>query len=150
VLPDINNEMITNRTVKAVLIDKDGCMLLLRRSKSHPTQSLQMDMPGGYIDGDEQPLDTLLREIKEETGNDLSSSAFKLVYATTQQFDDENRVRLVYVCKLGNSRPAIKLSWEHDNFKWLETGEALKLLDPTKYKYLALDYIIKNNIIDDL
>ncbi len=141
--------MKTSRTVKVVLQDDEDNVLLLRRSPTHPSQASQMDLPGGFIDGSEEPLETLLREISEETGLNLASTKLKLVYAKTEEIDTDSRIRLVYAGRLPGIKPQINLSWEHGGYHWLPMKEAVKSLDPNKYKFQALTYLAENNILTE-
>ncbi len=50
----------------AVCVDAEGRVLLARRAHE-PSQGL-WDLPGGFVDEGEEPLETLRRELEEETG----------------------------------------------------------------------------------
>ena len=52
--------------VKALLLNPDGKVLLLKRH--HPVKGIYWDIPGGRLQKGESQMETLLREIKEETG----------------------------------------------------------------------------------
>lgn len=53
-------------SVKGIVIDEQGRILLVRESDGW------WDMIGGGVDHGEEPLDALVREIKEETGLTIS------------------------------------------------------------------------------
>jgi ADP-ribose pyrophosphatase YjhB (NUDIX family) len=53
-------------TVCALILDDEGRVLLARR-KFEP-QAGKWDLPGGFLGEDEEPLDGLRRELREETG----------------------------------------------------------------------------------
>ncbi len=53
-------------SVAAVITDDKGCILLTKRSVE-PGKGMWC-LPGGFIEMGETPLDTLIRETKEETG----------------------------------------------------------------------------------
>ena len=50
----------------AICVDAEGRVLLARRAHE-PSQGL-WDLPGGFVDEGEEPLETLRRELEEETG----------------------------------------------------------------------------------
>lgn len=56
-------------TACALVVDGDGRLLLARRAYD-PDAGL-WDLPGGFIEEDEEPLDALVRELREETGLEI-------------------------------------------------------------------------------
>jgi hypothetical protein len=60
-------------TACALCVD-DGRVLLARRA--HPPFKGFWDIPGGFLDEGEDPLDGLRRELKEETGLDVEPDRF--------------------------------------------------------------------------
>jgi len=56
-------------TATALVVDGDGRLLLGRRA-IEPDKGL-WDLPGGFIEEDEHPLDALRRELREETGLEI-------------------------------------------------------------------------------
>src|SRR3989344_734060 len=58
---------------KAVILRRDGKMLILLRGKEAPTNPLGWDLPGGVLDHGEAVDAGVIRETKEETGLDISS-----------------------------------------------------------------------------
>jgi ADP-ribose pyrophosphatase YjhB (NUDIX family) len=53
-------------TVGALVVDADGRLLLVRRARD--PYGGTWDVPGGFLDEAEHPLDALRRELREETG----------------------------------------------------------------------------------
>jgi 8-oxo-dGTP diphosphatase len=142
--------MKTYRTTKLILRDGAGNVLLLRRSKTHPTQALLMDLPGGVIDGGEQPIEALLRELAEETRLHLDPNDLKLVFAATGLKDDMSALRLVYAAKLPTRKPKVTLSWEHDKYEWLPLEQVEQKLQAGNYKRQAVAYITEHKILEDV
>lgn len=52
---------------KLVIADSDDKYLLMYRS-DHPTFGIDPDLPGGTMVDDEDALETMTREVKEEAG----------------------------------------------------------------------------------
>jgi 8-oxo-dGTP diphosphatase len=65
-------------TVSALLTD-DGRILLARR-KFEP-EAGKWDLPGGFLDEGEEPLDGLRRELREEAGVEIEPLAFAGAWA---------------------------------------------------------------------
>jgi ADP-ribose pyrophosphatase YjhB (NUDIX family) len=61
-------------TASAVCQDEDGRVLLARRA--HPPFAGAWDLPGGFVEEDEHPLDCLQRELREETGLEVEPLDF--------------------------------------------------------------------------
>jgi 8-oxo-dGTP diphosphatase len=61
-------------TASALVRDDAGRILLARRA-AEPGAGL-WDLPGGFMDEGEEPLETLRRELHEETGLELEPDAF--------------------------------------------------------------------------
>lgn len=56
-------------TASAVVLDQEGRILLGRRA-GEPEQG-KWDLPGGFLEEGEHPLDALVRELREETGLEI-------------------------------------------------------------------------------
>ncbi len=66
---------------KAVIQHTDGNILLIRRSKTDPRRPLQWDLPGGWVNDEEEDyISAVAREVEEETAIELSHNKFQLVY----------------------------------------------------------------------
>jgi ADP-ribose pyrophosphatase YjhB (NUDIX family) len=78
------------------LIERDGELLLIRRTH-HPFRGC-WNLPAGYAEADEAPLETVVREAYEETGLHVEPGDLVDVY----YFDDDprgNGVLIVYECR---------------------------------------------------
>ena len=61
-------------TVGALVTDGEGRLLLVRRA--HDPYGGKWDVPGGFLDEGEAPLDALRRELREETGLEIEPLEF--------------------------------------------------------------------------
>jgi ADP-ribose pyrophosphatase len=59
-------------TACAVAITEDGEVLMVRQYR-HPIEETILEIPGGFIDENEMPEESIQRELKEETGYEFSS-----------------------------------------------------------------------------
>lgn len=129
--------------IKALIRNSRGEVLVLHdqpyrgRSKDLP---IYWDLPGGRIKDNHNLLETLTREVKEETGI-KNIQINDLVTATTTNFKvvmDGYEVRLmilVYECKIIRDYQ-IALSEEHQNYGWFtpqKTAELLSIKYPKEF-----------------
>lgn len=77
-------------TVDAVVVC-NGHVLAVER-KNYPGKGLNA-LPGGHIDPDELLEDAMLRELREETGVDLSDRVLRANIVTNRYFDKPKRAR---------------------------------------------------------
>ena len=95
-------------TACALCVDDRGRLLLGRRA-DEPFRGL-WDIPGGFLDEDEHPLDCLRRELREESGFDVEPGDF--VGAWMDRYgpreDDRVTLNLYWAARVvgGEARPA--------------------------------------------
>ena len=65
------------------LVERDGRLLLGRRA-FEPSVGL-WDLPGGFLEENEHPLDALVRELREETGLEIEPQGFVGVWMEPYQ-----------------------------------------------------------------
>lgn len=99
----------------AVIADRRGRLLLLRRPETSEYNPGRWEFPGGKIDQGEGIQDALVREAKEETG--LAVRPGRLLGAGDQERREGRVVHLI----LGaiSSGDEVLLSDEHDAFRWV-------------------------------
>jgi 8-oxo-dGTP diphosphatase len=73
-------------TACAVCVDDAGRILLARRAG--PPFQRAWDLPGGFVDVDEHPLDTVRRELREETGLEVEPAKFLGVWMDRYSEDE--------------------------------------------------------------
>jgi 8-oxo-dGTP diphosphatase len=119
--------------VKALIKNREGAYLFLRRSSLLSTDSSETswDIPGGRINPDEELIDALRREIKEEVGCDITSIP-KLIAAQDilVPAKELHVVRLTYVIEA--EVPTVMLSDEHDEYQWVN-GDDIKTVNTEPY-----------------
>jgi len=110
------------KVVAKAILDFNGQLLILVRSKTHPNYGGQYDLPGGEVDRDKSPLAGIVREVEEETGIILSERDLKLVY---EKKIASPAVHQIYEAKAGLIRPNVRLSPEHSKYLWLTRADIL-------------------------
>lgn len=124
--------------VKALITNDKDEVLVLDSGEWHlKHQSQHWDIPGGRIQEGHTVLETLQREVEEETGikEVIDPQFFTVAMSNFQDIPvDGHKVGLllmVYKVKVPENSK-IKLSHEHSGFEWVSRKEAAKRL---AYKY---------------
>lgn len=109
----------------AAIIIKEGRILLLRRTG--PLEGTWCYV-AGKIEASEKAWQAALREIKEETG--LTPSELYSADIQEQFYEigrDSIWIAPVFVGYIFDEQE-VKINEEHDDYKWVTTGEALQML----------------------
>jgi 8-oxo-dGTP diphosphatase len=113
---------------------RSGKILVVRRSSAEPYLTGFYELPGGKVEFGDHPEESLEREFMEEVN--LKVIALHPYRVFTYISDNGNRhtVELVYLVKLDDDVKNVKLSEEHDDFKWISADEvdSLKMSDEIK------------------
>ena len=130
--------MILQVGVKAFLKNKEGKILLLKRSQEkYKGTKGTWDIVGGRIDPGSKLIDNLKREIKEETQLEINSEP-QLIYAQDIIPNEEKHVvRLSYIANV-DGEPVLDTS-ENVEYKWLTIDELKKHDDLDIYVKEILD-----------
>ena len=126
-----------SKVAKLVIIDSDNKYLLMHRS-SHPTFGNDPDLPGGTLEGGEQLLDTMIREVYEEAGITIAESEVEEVYSGTDYSSHKTHYALFKTQM--NDRPNIKMSWEHSSYEWLDRNTFLDKARRANDTYMHMVY----------
>lgn len=122
ILNDVPIETDEKKNALAVILSKGGNeVLLLKRAMTDIWMPNKWALVGGKVEGDEEPLDGVIREIKEETGLEISEFIGYYVIRI-----GEGHIEYVYVAVV-EGQPSIILNDEHIDYGWFETDEINKL-----------------------
>lgn len=119
------------------MVDQDGLYLLLYRS-NHPAFGTDPDLPGGTVEGNETSLESMLREVREETGVAIDAGSAREVYAGTDYAGPDWYYALFVVHV--DSRPEITISWEHASYEWLDHDSFILKAKNAKDTYMHMVY----------
>lgn len=112
---------------KALIFNNENKVLLLERD--HPIKKLYCDLPGGRVQKDESLTETLLRELREEIGLEVSAVAFHFfgMFLTNirilVQEESVGLIFAIFTCHISNEFHPV-LSKEHISFEWLDPLQA--------------------------
>jgi 8-oxo-dGTP diphosphatase len=109
--------------LKAV-IEKDGKILILKRSKEEDCFKEMWDIPGGGINFGEMPEEALKREVKEETGLEIEVIKPVRIWSFFKNNGRTQVVGVTLLCKYKGGE--VKLSREHTKFRWISPEEIEK------------------------
>jgi 8-oxo-dGTP diphosphatase len=88
------------------LVDSDGRVLLAQRPPGKPMEGL-WEFPGGKVEADERPEETLIRELKEELNVIVSEPCLAPLTFASHIYPDFHLLMPLYVCRRweGTVRP---------------------------------------------
>ncbi len=115
-------------------------VLILRRSKTDKNEPLHWDLPGGGLDDNEEIEIGAIREVKEETGLDVSG--IKIIGAYT--IDDDS---LQFIAKAKANSEDVVLSFEHDEYKWVSIYKLNEIKKIGIHLKVAIAILFKNERI---
>lgn len=109
-------------TLRAVIRDSQRRILMMQRAVKSPMQPGLWELPGGKIDPGETIDQALIREIKEETGFDVTLGE---VLGYSQWEKSDSRIAyLIFDIKIKGGE--LKISSEHDSCVWMTADEIKK------------------------
>ena len=130
-MKDITSFINENKEIKhyvdAIIVNPDDELLLLQRAGYIKPFGGKWAFVGGSIDEkDKSPKDALIREIKEETGIELTFNEKHAMehFGKEQHMGGENDEEVVsdteyFIVKL-ETKPEVKISREHARYKWFD------------------------------
>ena len=107
---------MNSKPCAGALVVRDGRVMLVRRA-FEPFAGW-WDVPGGFMDAGEHPIDAVKRELKEETGLEIEPTRLVGVYMDMYGDgpDADDTMNLYYECEVvgGELRPgddALEIGW---------------------------------------
>lgn len=131
---------------KALLIDEQRRILVLRRSGTDTHRPGELDFPGGSVDAGEDIMAGVVREIYEESGLVVATEDLWLLYAATEAYPDKSVTRLLFAASIQAGR--VRLSFEHDAFYWMPIKEIVEKY-PASFYATGLQYALKYGLLPD-
>jgi 8-oxo-dGTP diphosphatase len=120
---------------KLVMIDQEGCYLMMWRS-DHPTFGRDFDLPGGTLEAGESSLEAVIREVHEEAGVNIEAENLREVYRGSE-YSKHGTQQVLYAAHLCK-RPDIVMSWEHSAYEWVSRDTFLKMAKTAQDPYMHM------------
>lgn len=118
--------MTTIVTAVKGIVRYDNRILIVQRATADSGGGT-WECPGGKIDFGELPEDSLIREIREETG--LTVTVDRIAYASSlMTHTDRQVILLVYFCTA--TTRTVELSDEHDAYIWADESTLRQQIAP--------------------
>lgn len=137
--------MQTRVSQKAVILNQQGEILAIFRTETAPSSPSTWDFPGGELEAGEDPIESIRREIQEETGVEVGDLVPFDVESHTYEDEEEFWVTIVYKALAKND--VIKLSFEHNDFRWVSPEGFLKLESQAKlYRFARMIRNIRHTV----
>ena len=124
--------------VVTVLITHHDKILILKRSHKVRTYKGLWGGIAGYVEPDEQPHETALKEIQEEVGlspDDVTLQHQGKPITFTDQYNNEQYNWVVHPFIFTLKKPKlISIDWEHTDYKWIPPSEIQHYKTVPKFK----------------
>ena len=119
--------IITKENIAGLILNPEKKFLLIQRAPKDDSLPGFWELPSGGIDEGEDMETSVIREVKEESGIDISNENLKLVDSESYSFTKENGdiknvTETTYLVSLDNT-PEVILSDEHVNYQWVSLLE---------------------------
>lgn len=125
--------MPVKKSAGAIIFRRDGnkiYYLLLNYAAIDKVEKTYWGFSKGHIEKGEKEVDTIVREIREET--DIKDLDFLKGFKETEKYffrhKDKTIFKTVFYLLAETKAKKIKISFEHLGYKWLPYEEALKKL----------------------
>ncbi|MEP4031306.1 (deoxy)nucleoside triphosphate pyrophosphohydrolase [Roseibium polysiphoniae] len=97
------------------LVDADGRILLAQRPEGKSMAGL-WEFPGGKIEADERPEETLIRELDEELGLSVNEACLAPLTFASHAYEDFHLLMPLFICRRWEGTPVGR---EGQTLKWV-------------------------------
>ena len=141
-MPKVENIVVQ----KTIVLDGQGRCLLLRRSKTDPRRPGDWDLPGGRWEAGESLNAGAEREVVEESGIKVKNLTPRFTKCKIIEKDGEtyNYILIIYTAEYASGE--VVLSYEHDEYVWVEKQEVLEKYITYDNHAEAIAYIFDNQL----
>lgn len=114
--------------IAAVYVEYHDKILLLHR-QDNKSQGNKWGIPGGKVELGETPLQAAIREIKEETGYDISKQEIENLGTVYIEYNEKDHFTYhMFRTQLQEDPGAVKINFnEHKGFTWVTPSDGLKM-----------------------
>ena len=127
--------------------DDQEKMLLIQRS-AEDRWPLHWEFPRGKCETNEDIRKCLRREIKEETGLDVEIFKFIKKFQYVADGGERLTTQHNFLCYVKDPNQQVKLSNEHEDFKWVSTKGEVDLLMNSEMKKIV-EEVFKTEVVEE-
>lgn len=128
-----------NKAIPAsyLILEQDGKILLMRRFQTGYMDG-NYSLPAGHVDPGELPIETMIREAKEEIGLDIVANDIEFVHVAYELPHDEtgNRVDFYFKTTNWSGEPVIVEPHKCDALLWASVDDLPENMIPKVRKAL--------------
>jgi len=138
--------MIINNSIKAIIIDKTRLLVVKMKDENG---NVYYTLPGGKQRPNELMLDTLKREVQEETGYTVEAKS--LLFIREAFKEEKHRIEFMFICETVGEAEEEKLSYDENQIgtKWISIDNIThEELQPVELRGIIKRYFLgkKNEI----
>lgn len=129
--------------VASGLIEREGKFLLIQENLPGHPDDRKWNLPGGWIDVNEDPLLAVQREVREETGHEFTPAALVGVYSIVKAWPGHTHqaIKLVYRGTIGHD--AHPLLGDTTGYAWYAPAE-IAAMDARALRDMDIPQIIQD------
>ncbi len=115
-------QRVTTQTfaVAGAILEKDGKFLLIKEADAG-VDTGKWNQPAGWIEVGEDPLESVVREVKEETGYDFVPTNILGIYSLFRKELSKHGIKIIYIGTIGETQAA--LAEDSSETKWFTPHE---------------------------
>lgn len=121
---------LMNLTLKAVVLNDKGEVLVLKRVKKEKIHGGKFDLPGGHLEKGETAEEGVKREVKEETGLNVEVGDVFMINEYPKKDELFDKIKALRFIAFSEDEKIVLNKEEHDEHFWLPIDEAIKEFNP--------------------
>lgn len=135
--------------VGAVILNKDGNILLIKRGPRSQNEIGLWAFPGGAMEFGETFSEAIKREVKEELGVNIKPLVYLKPINQIIKTEKQHWVAVPYICKLSTGKIKIQEEGKISEFGWFSLTDAKKLRASSVAKQIFSEVEEKYNELSD-
>lgn len=126
----------------ALIVNQENEVLLLKRGRKSRNNVGFWSQPGGRVDFGEKIEAAIIREVREETGIEITLLRYLCYTDEFLKKENQHWVAISFLAKISKGSPKIMEKGKHDDIRWFNLKKLPKKLEKTTKDstkaYLAL------------
>ena len=126
--------------VVGAILEREGKFLLIKEAHAG-IDTGKWNQPAGWIEVGENPLESVVREVKEETGFDFVPTKILGIYSLYRTDLKKHGIKIIFTGKIGEMQSA--LTEDSSETRWF-TPEEIYAMEPEDLRDLDIKQEVKN------